>query len=105
MTRTEELRESILKIQAAVCDSIECPDGEDPCPECRTGQILKLLADQVAFVVEKELPEIPADFAEGIENARERLTWEHCQTAMYKAGWCYVELVVEPAEVKDAKED
>ena len=60
MTKQEEIREGILKIQK--CEDDEgCPDeyeGFDPCPECRTNKTIKFLHSQgVVIKVDKKLPD------------------------------------------------
>ena len=88
MSKSEELRKEMVRIQDPVCFGIECPESivnecreeGDPCLACRTYRLLKLLSDmKMGFVdEEKELPEGVFDYKQ-----HERIFKE--------AGWRYVE--------------
>jgi len=57
VSKQTEIKAGILRIHQICETGINCPDGDDPCAECRTNQIIDYLdSEGVRIVVEGELP-------------------------------------------------
>ena len=97
MTKQEEIREEILRIEN--CETaIECPlEPDDPCAECRTNQILSYLHSQgVVIKVEGELPEEPTWCSlDGKAIRGARSVYKIAQQDILNAGYAPVEPLIE----------